>query len=475
MPPLTRSLQKKGVTKNVTYLSNTVEDRTEMLEAIGIASFDNLLEPIPENLRLKTLLDLPPALDESGLLRHLNKMAGRNVNLEACISFLGAGVYDHFRPAVVAALQGRGEFATSYTPYQPEMSQGMLQAIYEYQTLICTLTWMDLANASMYDAATGVAEAALMAIHILDRHDVVVTEAMHPHYRQVLKTYLDATGFNMVTVPLSGFASDTSSEFESLSTYINDRTACVLFQQPDFFGRVIDQKEYVEAAHRVGALAISCVDPISLGLLKPPGELDVDIVVGEGQSLGNPMGFGGPLLGFFACKKKFVRHFPGRIVGATVDESGNRGYTMTLRTREQDIRREKATSNICTNQALLALAATIYLCELGKAGMTQVSDLSLQKAHYAYRELTALEGVEAVFPQSPFFKEFALKLSKPVVEVNRELLKAGILGGLNLDTYYENNVNLANTTLFCVTETRTREDIDLLVSTLKKVLGNASV
>ncbi len=453
----------------MTYLSNTAEDRAEMLEAIGVASFDELLSPIPENLRLSSLLDLPPALDESALLRHLNRLASQNANLETNLSFLGAGVYDHFRPAVVAALQGRGEFATAYTPYQPEMSQGMLQAIYEYQTLICALTWMDLANASMYDAATGVAEAALMAVQILDRTEVVVSESMHPHYREVLKTYLDATGFTQVVLPIS-----VLEDGASLLDYVTEKTACVLYQQPDFFGRVTDQKRFVEAAHTKGALAVACVDPVSLGLLKPPGELDVDIVVGEGQSLGNPMGYGGPLLGFFACKKKFIRQFPGRIVGATVDEAGNRGYTMTLRTREQDIRREKATSNICTNQALLALAATIHLCELGKAGMTQVADLSLQKAHYAYHQLIALAGVRPVFPANRFFKEFALTLSKPIAEVNRELLKAGIVGGLDLQAYYPHSLPLKNAALFCVTETRTKEDIDLLVSELNRILNGPS-
>ena len=454
----------------MTFLSNTAEDRAEMLARIGVSDFDGLIQPIPENLRLTSLLDLPPQLDESALLRHLGKLAGRNVNLETCISFLGAGVYDHFRPAVVPALQGRGEFATSYTPYQPEMSQGMLQAIYEYQTLICALTWMDLANASMYDAATGVAEAALMAIHVLDRNEVVVTESMHPHYRDVLKTYLDATGFNLIKIPLSALDSETGS-LDSLGQFVNEKTACVLYQQPDFFGRVVDQQTFVDAAHEKGALAIACVDPVSLGLLKPPGEYDVDIVVGEGQSLGNPMGFGGPLLGFFACKKKFVRQFPGRIVGATVDEAGRRGYTMTLRTREQDIRREKATSNICTNQALLALAATIYLCEMGKTGLTQVADLSLQKSHYAYKLLTAIKGVEPVFPNSPFLKEFVVRLSKPVAEVNRQLLKSEILGGLELQNYYPNESSLSNTALICVTETRTKDDIDLLVSSLKTILS----
>ena len=383
----------------MTYLSNTAEDRAEMLKTIGISSFADLIAPIPDAIQLKGDLNLPPQLDEPALVRHLQSLAAKNVDLESHVSYLGAGIYDHFRPAVVGMLQVRGEFATSYTPYQPEMSQGMLQAIYEYQTLICALTGMDLANASMYDAATGLAEAALMAIGILDRPQVVVSTATHPHYRQVLKTYLDATGYELIETPYV-------EGVDGLRNAVSDKTACILMQQPDFFGSLEDVGAITELAHRVGALSIVSVDPVSLGLLKPPAAYDVDIVVGEGQALGNPMGFGGPLLGFFACKKKFVRSFPGRIVGATTDQQGRRGYTMTLRTREQDIRREKATSNICTNQSLLALAATIHLCELGKTGLQQVADLSLQKAHYAREQLAKLPGVSVLFGDRPFFKEF---------------------------------------------------------------------
>ena len=448
----------------MTYLSNTADDRREMLAAIGIASFDDLMDPLPPAIRLGRDLDLPPALDESALVRHLASLAAKNANAESHVCYLGAGAYDHFRPAVVPHLQGRGEFATSYTPYQPEMSQGMLQAIYEYQTMICALTGMDLSNASMYDAATGLAEAALMAIAVLDRTQVVVPTSIHPHYRQVIATYFQATGYEMVEV-------DYRQGMDAIRAAAGPNTAAVLMQQPDFFGSLTDVAAITELAHSIGALSIVSVDPVSLGLLTPPGSLDVDIVVGEGQSLGNPMGFGGPLLGFFACKKKFVRAFPGRIVGATVDQHGRRGYTMTLRTREQDIRREKATSNICTNQALLALAATIYMCEMGKTGLRQVADLSLQKAHYCRQQLAKIPGVSVLFDDRPFFKEFAVRLPAAPETVNTELLKRGIMGGLPLGPHYP---ELSDAMLIAVTETKTKGDIDALVSAVSEICDQSS-
>ena len=447
----------RGDTRALSYISNTETDRKEMLDAIGIPSFDALLAPIPEAIRYQGDLNLPRALDEHSLVRHLSNLAAKNTNTESNLCFLGAGIYDHFRPSVVAAMMSRGEFATAYTPYQPEMSQGMLQTIYEYQTMICGLTGMDMSNASMYDAATGLAEAALMATAILDRPDIVVSSAVHPHYRQVIKTYSDSTGYHYTELPYTGQESD----LEGFSRQISDRTACVIFQHPNFFGCLENVSAYVEAAHRVGALAITSVDPISLGLLKPPGEFDVDIVVGEGQSLGNPMGFGGPLLGFFACKKKFVRAFPGRIVGATIDSQGRRGYTMTLRTREQDIRREKATSNICTNQALIALCATVYMSEMGKSGFRQVADLCLQKSHYCRTELAKLPGVTTHYDNAPYFKEFVVHMPISPDELNRRLLKHKIIGGLPLGVYYP---DLRDAMLVCVTETKTKEDIDYFVA-----------
>ena len=443
----------------MTYISNTDAERKEMLAAIGVSSFSDLLAPIPENIRLRGDLNVPQALDEPGLVRHLQTLAARNLDMESHLSFLGAGIYDHFRPSVVSALVSRGEFATSYTPYQPELSQGMLQAMYEYQTMICALTGMDLSNASMYDGATGLAEAALMAIQIRERPEVVVSGAVHPHYRQVLATYLASTGHKLVETPYG--------DREALRRAASAQTACVIVQQPDFFGCLEDVGGMVEAAHRAGALAIIAVDPIALGLLKPPGELDVDIVVGEGQSLGNAPGYGGPLLGFFACKKNFARSFPGRIVGATTDIDGRRAYTMTLRTREQDIRREKATSNICTNEALLALAATVYLSEVGKEGLRQIADLCLQKAHYARQQLTQLPGVTARFAERPFFKEFVVRLPVAPEAVNRRLLQDRLIGGLPLGPYYS---ELRDSMLVCVTETKTKDDIDRFVTAFGRAL-----
>jgi glycine dehydrogenase subunit 1 len=448
----------------VTYISNTETDRREMLAAIGVDSFTDLLAPLPEAIRYQGALPIPPALDEFSLVRHLQSLAAQNADLESHLCFLGAGIYDHFRPTVVGAMASRGEFATSYTPYQPEVSQGMLQAIYEYQTLICALTGMDLSNASMYDAATGLAEAALMACHVADRTEVVIIGTVHPHYRQVVASYMDSTGHTRIEIPHANGVTD----LEALRRVLSEKTACVAFQHPNFFGNLEDVAALVEAARQVGALAVASVDPISLGLLKPPGEYDVDIVVGEGQSLGSAMGFGGPLLGFFACKKTFVRSFPGRIVGATTDQQGRRGYTMTLRTREQDIRREKATSNICTNEALLALAATVYLCELGKTGMRQVADLCLQKAHYACAELAKLPGVSVSFPNGRFFKEFVVRLPVAPEEVNRRLLAHKIVGGLPLGPYYP---DLKDAMLLCVTETKTKEDIDRLVAAVREASG----
>ena len=433
-----------------------------MFAAIGIESFDALMAPLPESIRLKGELNLPPALDEYNLVKHLSSLASKNTDLESNLCFLGAGIYDHFKPSVIASLQLRGEFASAYTPYQPEVSQGMLQAIYEYQTMICALTQMDISNASMYDAATGLAEAALMATNLTNRSEIVVAGTVHPHYREVIRTYANSTGYRLVE---TGTAEDT---LQALRKVCGAETACIVLQHPNFFGSLEDVGAITEFAHSLGALSIVSVDPISLGLLKPPGEYDVDIVVGEGQSLGSPMGYGGPLLGFFTCKKKFVRHFPGRIVGATVDTEGRRGYTMTLRTREQDIRREKATSNICTNQALIALAATIYLCEMGKTGLRDVANLCLQKSNYAKQALSKTPGVKLVNSDAKTFKEFVIELPVSVSEVNKKLLAKKIIGGLDLESYFP---ELKNSMLVCVTETKSRGDIDSFVSAITEAIS----
>ncbi len=437
------------------YVSNTDIDRKEMLAAIGTGSFSELL-PIPEDVRLHELLDVPKSLDENSLYRYLSKLSARNISMDDYPCFLGAGIYDHFRPAVIGALASRGEFCTAYTPYQPEMSQGMLQAIYEFQTFVCALTGMDLSNASMYDAATGLAEAALMSVSITGRSTVVVLKNVHPHYRQVNQTYLNTTEDNYIEI-----------DAENLNDVDSSTVACVICQNPDFFGRVEDLAAISEYTHRIGAMLVVSVDPVSLALLKPPSDYDADIVVGEGQSLGNAPAFGGPLLGFFACKKKYVRSFPGRIVGATQDLQGRRGYTMTLRTREQDIRREKATSNICTNQSLLALCTTIHLSALGKHGLRQVAAASLLNAHNTADALCKIPGVSMKFPDQRYFKEFVLKLPISPEKTSKLLVELGVIGGLPLGKYY---TYMSDCMLFCVTETRSEEDIQLLVDSMRTIV-----
>jgi len=443
------------------YTPHTASDRAAMLAAIGVESVGELFAALPEGVRLHAPLDLPEAMDEMSLMRHLGALAGRNTDASRSVCFLGGGVYDHFVPSVVDALISRGEFATSYTPYQPEFSQGMLQAIHEFQSLICLLTGMDLANASMYDGATAMAEAALMLVTATGRSEVVVSRAVHPHYRQVLRTYCEASDVLCVECPIEDGQTDPSA----VSALLSDRTACVIVQTPNFFGCLEAVGVIAEAARSVGARSVVAVDPVSLGLLKPPGEFGVDVVVGEGQGLGAPMGFGGPLLGFFACSSEYLRRFPGRIVGLTHDTQGRRGFTMTLRTREQDIRREKATSNICTNEALVALAATVHLCALGPAGLREVADLCLQKAHYAAGRLMQIPGVTRAFG-SPFFKEFALKVDtrKPVRDLCRALADRGFLAGYPLDERYP---EYHDSLLVAVTERRTVSEIDAFAAAVQ--------
>jgi len=441
------------------YIPHTEQDVQQMLDAIGVRSIRELFADIPDALYLKEPLNIPPALDEHALFRRLSALAMQNADTHRYLNFLGAGAYDHFIPAMVEAVISRGEFLTAYTPYQPEASQGLLQSIFEFQTMVCELTGMEVANASMYDAATALAESALMACHITGRSKVLVSKAVHPHYRQVLRTYLWTNERELVELPLA----DGLTHRDALHAAADERTACIIAQYPNFFGLIEPLAPIVEAAHRVGALAVACVDPIALGVLKPPGEYDVDIVVGEGQSLGNAMGYGGPMLGLFACKQAYVRRIPGRIVGQTTDVEGRRGFVMTLRTREQDIRREKATSNICTNEALCALASTVFMAALGKQGFRELAETCTQKAHYAAARLTQIAGVRLRFPQTPFFKEFVLELPRPAREVCEQLLNHQIIAGLPLADYYS---DMPNALLVCVTETRTREEIDRFVGAL---------
>ncbi len=439
------------------YIANTEKERVEMLEAIGVRCFEELLADIPEDLRIARL-NLPPPLSELELLRHLQEISDQNMDLDHTISFLGAGAYDHFIPSVVPYLTSRGEFSTAYTPYQPEVSQGTLQSVYEYQSLICELTAMDVSNASLYDGASAMSEAAILAAHLGKRREIVVSRSVHPEYRQVLDAYLHGLEIPVREIPTVNGCTD----LDVLREHVRSDTAAVLVQQPNFFGCLEPMTEIGEIAHAQGALFVAAVYPISLGLLKPPGDYGADIAVGEGQPLGNPISFGGPYLGFFATNQKLLRKIPGRIAGMTHDVDGKRGFVLTLQAREQHIRREKATSNICTNQALNALAACIYLSVLGKQGMREVAELNLQKSHYAFDQICAMNGYEPLFDQ-PFFNEFAIRCPQVPDTINRRLLEQNILGGVPLGNFYP---EWQNTMLFCVTEQRTKEDIDQLVKAL---------
>lgn len=430
-----------------------------MLATIGVSSIDELFREIPENLRIKGQLDIPSALDEDQLFRHLAELASRNVNLVDHVCFLGAGIYDRYIPASVGAIISRGEFLTAYTPYQPELSQGYLQTIYEYQSMVAELFGMDLSNASMYDGATAMAEAAIMSHGVNGRQKIAISDAVHPHYRQVLETYCWSVGLDIVTIAT---ADGQTSDYSALDS----DTACLVVQYPNFFGTIEDLGRARDAIRAAGGLFIVVADPTACALLKSPGEFDADIVVGEGQPLGVAMGYGGPLVGLFSCKMEHVRRIPGRIVGRTVDHDGKPGYVMTLRTREQDIRREKATSNICTNEALMALAATVYMSALGKNGMKQVAETSVRNTQYAIQKLTEA-GAKLRFPNQRVFCEFVLEVPGDPAVIRDRLIDQGILAGLPLGPYYP---ELSNCLLVAVTETRTKAQIDQFAEALKAAL-----
>ena len=430
-----------------------------MLAAIGVRSIEELFEDVPERVRFPEL-DLPPALSEMEARWELEVLAEANLTTTDGPCFLGAGAYCHFVPAVVDAVLRRGEFYTAYTPYQPEVSQGTLQNIFEYQTMICNLTGMEVSNASHYDGATATAEAAITAInvHRLKRRKVVVSPFVHPEYRAVVRTYTQGMGLTVV--------GDEDGGSAGLTDLLDGDTACLIVQYPDFLGRIEDLSDLAEAAHAVGALLVVVADPIALGLLKPPGAFGADIVVGEGQGLGAGLNFGGPYLGFFALRKKYVRKMAGRLVGQTVDMEGKRGFVLTLSTREQHIRRDKATSNICTNQGLIVLAAAVYMAALGKRGMRRVAELCYHKAHYAGQRIAEIAGF-SVIDDKPFFKEFVIRCPRPVKEINDYLLDEwGIIGGYDLGRDYP---YLKEHMLLCVTEMNAREEIDTLVEALKEV------
>ena len=442
------------------FIPITDQDREAMLKTIGVNSVDDLFCDVPAEVR-NPKLNLPSALSELDLMRELQEMSARNVNVSDHASFLGAGAYNHFIPATVPHLIFRSEFYTAYTPYQAEISQGTLQSIFEYQSMICALTGMDVANASHYDGATAAAEAAILAINQLRGRDkVIVCPSLHPEYRATLRTYLEGQGVRIVG------DEDTSATFEQMvDKHLDDKTACVLVANPDFLGHMRDLKPYADRVHAAGALFIVGAYPISLGLYPPPGDYGADVVFGDGQSLGNPIAFGGPYLGIFAVKKAFMRKIAGRLVGQTVDTQGRRGFVLTLQAREQHIKREKATSNICTNQALNALAACVYLSTLGKTGLRQVAELCYQKAHYAAKKINALPSYR-VDLKKEFFNEFVVECPSPVSEINAQLREQGIIGGYDLSHDYP---HLGNAMLVAVTEMNTREQIDALVKALSHV------
>ncbi|RME08666.1 MAG: aminomethyl-transferring glycine dehydrogenase subunit GcvPA [Anaerolineae bacterium] len=443
------------------FLPHTDADRESMLRAIGVERMEDLFKSLPGD-HLFPDLGLPEGMSEMEARAEIQGFAEANETTADLISFLGAGAYNHYSPAVVDSILRRGEFYTAYTPYQPEISQGTLQAIFEYQSMIANLTGMDVSNASHYDGATSVAEAVNMAYHHFrgKRKKIVLSPALHPHYRETVHTYTQYSDYQV-----EGEDLPLESGPEGLLPLLDENTALVVVQYPDFFGRIFDYQALADAAHQAGALFAVHVNPLALGLLKPPGEFGADIVTGEGQPLGIPLSYGGPYLGIFATRQQYVRKMAGRLVGETVDSRGQRGYVLTLSTREQHIRREKATSNICTNQGLMALAAAIYLSLLGKNGLRQVAELNYHKAHYAAAQIASLPGFELMF-DVPFFNEFAVRCPKPAAEINAALLDYEILGGYDLGQVAP---ALDHGLLIAVTEMNSREEIDYLISALEEV------
>jgi glycine dehydrogenase subunit 1 len=438
----------------VSYLSLTDADREAMLETIGVASVEDLFRDIPASVRFDRTLDLEPALSEAELVKHLEELASRNVHTGRELSFLGAGIYDHYVPAIVDAILARGEFLTAYTPYQPEMSQGVLQAIFEYQTVVCELTGMDVSNASGYDGTTVAADACFVAKHVTGRSRVVLCETVNPQVRQVVKTYAPGFGLEVVEVPHR----DGITDPEELGRAA-EGAACVIFQQPNFFGCLEPAPDLAAAANSAEALPVAHVDPMSLGLLEAPGNYGCAIAIGEGQSAGNYQSYGGPHYGFIASRKDYIRRMPGRIVGETTDTAGERGYVLTLQTREQHIRREKATSNITTNQTLLALAGLVTLSWLGPQGLREAGETCMALAEYAKECI----GLPLLFPDRTTFKEFAVRVGRPAQDVIRAAREQGVHPGYALKRDYS---EMEDAILVCVTEKKTKSDIDRLAEVL---------
>ncbi len=445
------------------YIPHTEKDIRDMLAKIGVKNIEQLFDSIPQELRLEgKRLDLPPSLAESELTAFLGRVQKRNVNAEEVSLFLGAGAYRHFSPALIDHLISRGEFSTSYTPYQPEVSQGTLQAIFEFQTMIAMLTGMDIANASMYDGASALAEAVIMAERVTRKREILISRAVHPEYRQVVETYTRANEIELVEMP---FSADGKTDVDSIVARLNDQTAAVVLQSPNYFGVV---EEYASLkkhlTDRNALLIVAVAEALSLGILKPPGARGADIVVGEGQSFGLSLSYGGPYVGFFTTQDKFLRQMPGRLAGETVDREGKRSYVLTLSTREQHIRRERATSNICTNQGLCALAATIYLATMGKQGLREVALLNVNKADYLKNRLRKIKGFKIRF-DADTFNEFVLECPRPAEEIRDALMQeANILAGVPLATHYP---EFPNSLLLCATELNTQEEMDRLAEKLE--------
>ncbi len=447
----------------MSFIPNTEENRKEMLKLIGVSDFEELLSNIPQEARFQGDLDIPGPLSELEVTRLLKNLSDKNAHIHEYACFLGGGAYDHYIPAVIGHMLSRSEFYTAYTPYQPEVSQGNLQAIYEYQTMIAELTGTDAANASMYDGGSALAEAALLCNNQTRREEILVSKTVHPFYREVIATYCHRSGITLKTIEDKAGLTDV----DKLKTLVSNQTAGILIQSPNFFGYLEDIKTAAEIAHEANALLAVSTDPVALGILKPPGQLGADIVTGEGQALGNALNFGGPYLGIFAVKKPLVRKMPGRIAGVTHDDKQRRGFVLTLQTREQHIRREKATSSICTNQQLCALAATVYLALMGKHGVPEVAGHCLQKAHYLAEALVQIPGVDLYQPH-PYFKEFVIRTRVDPQIIIDAMYKEKIFAGIHLNRF---DYNINDGLLIAVTEKRTKEEMDRYAALLSKYIS----
>jgi len=444
------------------YISNTERDRQKILKTIGVNKFEDLLTAIPEELRMKKPLTLSEPLSELEINKNIQAKKGKNISCEKVNSFLGGGIYDHFVPSAIETIVSRPEFLTAYTPYQAEVSQGTLQYIFEYQTLICELTGMEIANAGMYDGASSIAEAILMAVRKNHLTKAILPATLNPNYVQVIKAYTEGNGIELLFAP----EKDGVTDLSALESMLNDTIGSVVIQTPNFYGNIEDAKAIESIVHKnPKCLLIACVDPVSLAILMPPAEYNADIAVGEGQALGNNMFFGGPLFGFFATKLDMARLMPGRIVGGTIDKDGKKAYVLTLQAREQHIRRAKATSNICSNESLCTLAAVVYLCLLGKEGLVEIATQSAQKAHYTANELCKIPGFALAYPKTYFFKEFVLKTPKKAEEIIKALLPKKFYAGIDLAPFGK-----PDELMIAVTEKKTKAEIDSFVQAMREVV-----